>query len=143
VTDGRGMVVVDASALVMLLADATGIGRWVASQLGNRRVAAPSLMPYEVANSLRRRALAGQLDVAAADTAHADLMGLQWDRWPHSRLAERAWELRGAVSYYDASYVALAELLDAPLVTLDRRLERAPGPRCAFLTPPEPGSEAE
>jgi predicted nucleic acid-binding protein len=40
------------------------------------------------------------------------------------------------VTYYDASYVALAEILDAPLVTLDRRPARAPGPRCAFLTPP-------
>ena len=104
----------------------------------DRRVAAPSLMPYEVANSLRPRALAGHLDPATATTAHADLLNLQWDRWPHSRLAERAWGLRGAVSYYDAGYIALAELLDAPLVTLDRRLARAPGPRCAFLTPPEP-----
>ena len=41
------------------------------------------------------------------------------------------------VTCYDASYVALAELLDAPLVTLDRRVARAHGPRCAFLTPPE------
>ena len=57
--------------------------------------------------------------------------------WPHSRLAVRAWELRQSVSYYDASYVALAELLDAPLVTLDRRPAQAHGPRCAFLVPPE------
>jgi predicted nucleic acid-binding protein len=57
--------------------------------------------------------------------------------WPHRLLASRAWELRDTVTYYDASYVALAELLDAPLVTLDRRLAQAPGPRCAFLTPPE------
>ena len=54
----------------------------------------------------------------------------------HSRLATRAWEFRDSVTYYDATYVALAELLDAPLVTLDRRLARASGPRCAFLTPP-------
>jgi predicted nucleic acid-binding protein len=131
------LIVVDASAVVMLLADATGIGKWVASQLTDRRIAAPSLMPYEVANALRRRALAADLDVATADTAHADLRNLQWDGWPHSRLADRSWELRGAVSYYDASYIALAELLDAPLLTLDRRLARAPGPRCAFLTPPQ------
>ena len=54
-----------------------------------------------------------------------------------SRLAVRAWELRGAVTYYNASYVALTELLDAPLITLDCRLAQAPGPQCAFLTPPE------
>jgi predicted nucleic acid-binding protein len=57
--------------------------------------------------------------------------------WPVGRTSARAWELRGSVTYYDASYVALAELLDAPLVTLDPRLARAPGPRCEFLTPPE------
>lgn len=56
--------------------------------------------------------------------------------WPHRRLAVRAWQLRDSVTYYDATYVALAELLDAPLVTLDRRLAQAPGPRCTFLTPP-------
>jgi predicted nucleic acid-binding protein len=137
VSAGRGLVVIDASAVVMLVADATGMGRWVASQMSDRRVAAPSLMPYEVGNLLRRRVLAGHVDNATAATAHADLLGLRLDVWPHSRLAKRAWELRGSVTYYDASYVALAELLDAPLVTLDRRLARAPGPKCAFLTPPE------
>ncbi|MGH8966232.1 MAG: type II toxin-antitoxin system VapC family toxin [Actinomycetes bacterium] len=130
-------IVVDASTVVMLLADATGVGKWVASNLTDRQVAVPSLMPYEAANALRRRVLAGALDATTARTAHDDLRDLQWDVWPHSRLAERTWELRGAVSYYDASYIALAELLDAPLLTLDRRLTRAPGPRCAFLTPPQ------
>ena len=61
---------------------------------------------------------------------------MRMTHWPHHKLAARAWELRGSVTYYDASYVALAELLDAPLVTLDRRLAQAHGPRCAFLTPP-------
>jgi predicted nucleic acid-binding protein len=137
VTDGRGLIIVDASAVVMLLADATGIGTWVAGELAGRRIAAPSLMPYEAANSLRRRALAGHLEAATAATAHADLQKLPLDLWPHSRLTERAWELRNTITYYDACYVALAELLDAPLVTLDRRLARAPGPQCAFVTPPE------
>ena len=55
--------------------------------------------------------------------------------WPHARLAARAWDLRGAVTYYDAVCVALAELLAVPLVTVDSRLARAPGPRCEFRTP--------
>jgi predicted nucleic acid-binding protein len=68
--------------------------------------------------------------------AHRALGKLPIRLWPESRTAARAWELRGAVTYYDANYVALAEILDAPLVTLDRQLAWAPGPRCEFLTPP-------
>ncbi|OLT20361.1 hypothetical protein BJF78_09550 [Pseudonocardia sp. CNS-139] len=122
--------------MVALLADRAGVGTWVADVLDGRRVVAPRLMPYEAANSLRRRELAGKLDGRGADLAHMQLRSLRVDLWPEHRTAVRAWELRHAVTYYDASYVALAELLDAPLVTLDRRLARAPGPRCAFLTPP-------
>jgi predicted nucleic acid-binding protein len=50
-------------------------------------------------------------------------------------VAERAWELRGSLTAYDAAYVAVAELVGAPLLTLDARLSRAPGPRCRFLKP--------
>ena len=131
----RGLVVVDASAVVALLADRGVAGEWAAGVVAGCRLAAPWLMPFEAGNSLRRRELAGDLDAAVSAAAHEELVGMPIDLWPHPRLAVRAWELRGAVTYYDASYVALAELLDAPLVTLDRRLARAPGPRCDFLTP--------
>jgi predicted nucleic acid-binding protein len=50
--------------------------------------------------------------------------------WPYAPLAERVWELRENITSYDASYVALAELLDTTLVTIDGRLAKAPGPRC-------------
>jgi predicted nucleic acid-binding protein len=53
----------------------------------------------------------------------------------YEALAPRAWVLRHSVTVYDAAYVALAEALDAPMMTLDLRLARAPGPRCPFLTP--------
>jgi predicted nucleic acid-binding protein len=132
-----GQVVLDSSVVVALLADRGELGEWAASTLKGRRAAAPWPMPFEVGNSLRRRELAGDIDATASTLAHEALLSMRLDLWPHRRLAERAWELRGAVTYYDASYVALAELLDAPLVTLDRRLGRAPGPQCAFLTPPE------
>jgi predicted nucleic acid-binding protein len=52
------------------------------------------------------------------------------ERVPARRLVERCWELRGNVTIYDASYVALAEALDVPLITADARLGRTPGPRC-------------
>jgi predicted nucleic acid-binding protein len=132
-----GLVVVDASATVALLVDRDGRGRWVREAIGRRRVAAPRLMPFEVGNALRRRQLTGALGAAAATAMHTSLRAMTIQHWPHRLLASRAWELRDTVTYYDASYVALAELLDAPLVTLDRRLAQAPGPRCAFLTPPE------
>lgn len=132
-TAPAGVLVVDSSAVVALLADAGELGEWAAGEVAGRRLAAPSLLPFEVGNSLRRVA-----SPAVAAAAHGDLLEMHVDLWPHDRLAERAWELRGAVSYYDAAYVALAELLDAPLVTLDRRLARAPGPRCAFRCPPAP-----
>ena len=56
--------------------------------------------------------------------------------WPYLPLAERAWALRENVTAYDASYVALAELLATSLITLDARLGRADGPRCPVLLPP-------
>jgi predicted nucleic acid-binding protein len=137
VTPNPGLVVLDASAAVALLADRGGLGDWVRDAVGRRSIAAPRLMPFEAGNSLRRQQLTGVLDRTSATEAHTTLRALRISHWPHGRLAARAWELRDTVTYYDASYVALAELLDAPLVTLDRRLAQAPGPRCAFLTPPE------
>ena len=103
---------------------------------GNRTIAT-QLLPYEVAAAFRNRELQGTIDATTASMAHQDILSLPVELWPHRPLAARAWALRSSVTYYDACYVALAELLDAPLLTLDRRLARAPGPRCAFLTPPE------
>lgn len=134
---GRGnLIVVDASAMVALLADRGPLGDWAAESISERRMVAPWLMPFEVGNSLRRRELSGQLDPAATVAAHGELLRMPVQLWPHSRVAGRAWELRGAVTYYDAAYVALAELLQAPLVTLDQRLVRSPGARCEFLARP-------
>ena len=87
-------------------------------------------MPFEVANILRRHERADLIGADQAAQAHADLIDLQVELWPHDLLAARAWELRRNLTTYDASYVAVAELLDAPLVTLDKRLARASHLRC-------------
>lgn len=71
--------------------------------------------------------------------AHSRLTDLPVMLHPYPPFASRVWELRNNVSAYDAWYVALAESLEAPLVTLDRRLMRATGPRCAFSVPPAVG----
>lgn len=92
-------------------------------------------MPVEAANILRRAALSSDISDSIASLAHVDLLDLPVELFAYELVAERAWELRGSVTSYDAWYVALAEALDAPLATLDRRLSRASGPRCSFTLP--------
>jgi len=70
--------------------------------------------------------------------AQKDLCTLELSLVPFEAFAERVWQLRRNVSSYDAWYVAVAEALDLPLATLDRRLSRAPGPSCRFWLPPRP-----
>ena len=129
-------VVVDASAVVAALAGGGTAGEWAEMELVREDLAAPHLMPAEVANILRRSVLAGTLTADAASLAHNDLLDLSVALFPYEATAGRAWELRSNLSAYDAWYVALAESLDADLVTLDQRLAAAPGPRCTFRTPP-------
>jgi predicted nucleic acid-binding protein len=90
---------------------------------------APHLLDVEVAQVLRRYALAGEVDVERCRTALDDLADLPLNWYPHDFLLPRAWALRDNLSAYDAMYVALAESLDAPLLTRDQRLAQAPAHR--------------
>lgn len=128
-------VVVDASVVVAALVDSGPDGEWAVTVLADHELAAPHLMPIEAANILRRAALAGDITADAASLAHGDLLELRVQLWPYALLAERCWQLRDNATTYDGTYVALAELLDAPLATLDQRLADAPGPHCRFTTP--------
>jgi predicted nucleic acid-binding protein len=128
--------VVDASVVVAALIDDGPAGRWAEELVASTPLAAPHLMPVDAANILRRAALAGDVSDDIASLAHADLLALVVDLFPYDVLADRIWELRGAVTAYDGWYVALAESLKAPLATLDGGLTRAPGPRCSFIGPP-------
>lgn len=123
-------MVIDSSALVALLADSGPAGRWASDAVAGTALAAPELALFETANIFRRHALAGHLDQAQATLAHADLVSLPLRLWPYAPLAERCWQLRDNFTVYDASYVALAELLEAPMITLDARLGHAAGPHC-------------
>ena len=129
-------LVVDASLVVAGLIDSGRHGAWAEGLLAAGTLAAPHLLPVEVASILRRASLSGELPAEIATLAHADLVDLRIALFPYEPFAERVWELRANVSAYDAWYVALAEALDAPLGTLDLRLSRAAGPRCGFSTPP-------
>lgn len=129
-------VVCDASALVAVLLDAGQAGTWVAGRLVGAELYAPAPLPFECANIIRRHELAALISADQAAQAHADLLDMPVALWPFEVLASRAWQLRNNLTSYDAAYVALAEAIGAPLVTLDRRLQRAPGIACAVDAPP-------
>jgi predicted nucleic acid-binding protein len=128
--------VVDASVVVAALVDDGPAGRWAETLVAGQSLAAPHLMAVEAANILRRAALAGDLSDDIASLAHADLVALPPNCFPYEPFAARVWELRGAVTTYDAWYVALAESLAVPLATLDGRLSRAPAPAAASSARP-------
>jgi predicted nucleic acid-binding protein len=90
------------------------------------------VIDLEVGAALGRLVRAGSVPERRARLALIDLRELPIERAASLPLLQRCWELRENVSFYDAAYVALAELLDIPLLTADARLARASGPRCAI-----------
>ena len=127
--------VVDASVLVAALVDAGQAGRWAEAALAEESLAGPELALVEASNILRRLEHAGEISRLEATSAHRDLLRLALELFPFAPFAERVWALRANLTSYDAWYVALAEALDCPLMTLDRRLSRASGPRCDIIVP--------
>ncbi len=122
------MIVLDASAVVDYVLW-IGAAERIAQRISGTGEAmhAPYLLDIEVAHALRRYALRGALSPARGAEALIDVADLRLRRYPHVPLLPRIWELRGNLSAFDAAYVALAEALDAPLVTSDAALGRAPG----------------
>ena len=123
---------VDASAALSALLNSGAARRALASE----QLHAPHLIDSEVVNAIRRGAAAKQLDADAGWTALDTFRRLGMTRYPAFSILDRIWELRDSLSAYDASYVALAELLDCNLLTADARLSRAPGVRCAITVVP-------
>jgi predicted nucleic acid-binding protein len=122
------MIVADASAVAEVLlrkqtADA------IAARLFDSGLAlhVPHLLDVEVARVIRRHAAVGEIVAERGQELLADLLSLPLQRHPHDWLLPRVWELRHNLTAYDAVYVALAEALDAPLVTRDRRLAGSSG----------------
>lgn len=122
------MIVVDASAMTELLLQ-TPLGSHVEARLFRESddFHAPHLLDVEVVQALRRLVRTGEVLPDRAEEAIEDLTVFHVLRHPHVDLLGRAWELRDNVTAYDAMYVALAEALDAPLVTCDGPLGATPG----------------
>lgn len=124
------MIVVDASVLAPALGDDGADGELARSRLGAGPLFAPELIDLEVASVWRRAARGGRLEGRRAQQALADLASFPLTRAPHAPLLPRIWELRENVTPYDAAYIALAEVLEATLLTADARLEATLGARC-------------
>jgi predicted nucleic acid-binding protein len=124
------VIVVDASALLEALLR-TPAAKAVENRLfaPGQTLHAPHLLDVEVAQVIRRYAASGEIDSERGRMALTDLADLPLRRYPHDILLLRIWDLRNNLTAYDAAYVALAEALDAPLLTRDRRLAAAAGHR--------------
>lgn len=127
--------VLDASVFVAALVDAGREGQWAEHAVAAGDLAAPELALVETTNILRRLEQAGEITRLEATSAHRDLLRLDVALFPFAPFAERVWALRSNLSSYDAWYVALAEALGCPLLTLDVRLSRASGPGCEIVVP--------
>lgn len=122
------MIVLDASALLELLL-VTASGRRLAERIRPAGISlhAPHLVDIEVSQAVRRYVLSGSLSAERGRLALHHLADLDLERYPHTPLLPRIWALRENLTAYDATYVALAEVLEAKLITRDRRLADAPG----------------
>ena len=125
------MPVLDASVVVdaLVVAGPAGdLGRTEMRKLGELQV--PAIFTAEVTSALRRLVQTGALSPIRAATALTQILAVKTMSYPFEPFARRAWELRESVTVYDAWYVALAERLETELVTADKRLAQASGPRC-------------
>jgi predicted nucleic acid-binding protein len=125
------LIVLDASAVVAVLVGQGQVAELIREKIGipDQSLHVPHVMDLEVLHALRRQILLGTLSRERSSEALDDLKNITFVRYPHAAFVDRIWSLKGNLTAYDAAYIALAEALDAPLVTMDARLARAPGIR--------------
>ncbi len=121
-----GLVVLDPSAVVAVIASGGELGDRIAARLADATLLAPHLLPTEVDGALRGLERGRRISTAQADAARDLFAQFPIDLWPWHLLADRAWQLQANATTDDAGYVALAELTNAALVTCDARLGNIP-----------------
>lgn len=122
------MIVADASALLELILGTTRAERVGAMALAaGERLHAPYLLDIEIVQGLRRMVQLRNITAARAEQALEDFGDFLIERHAHVELLPRVWQLRESVTAYDAAYLALAEALEAPLLTCDAKLARSRG----------------
>ena len=125
--------VFDASVLVAALTHKGADGKWARTKAAKSFLSCPELALAEATNILRKLELTGQVTTSEASQAQIELLELPLKLFPFAPYAVRVWALRNNVTGFDGWYVALAASLGCPLITLDRRLSRSPGPASAQL----------
>jgi predicted nucleic acid-binding protein len=127
------LIVVDASALLEMLLQTQRANQLMQRALeSSQRMHAPHLLDIEVTQVLRRLVQRKEITIARAEQALHDLAQLLIERHEHRALLPRVWQLRDSLTAYDAAYVALAEALEAPLLTCDAKLAGARGHRATI-----------
>ena len=130
------MPVIDASVVVDALVTVGPAGELARAELSRlTQLQVPAIFTAEVTSALRALVRGGALSPVRAGTALSDALAIRTLTYSFEPFARRAWELRANLTVYDAWYVALAERLDTELVTADKRLARAAGPRCPVRCP--------
>jgi predicted nucleic acid-binding protein len=121
------VIVVDTSALIDAVLARPPKPGLLARLSDEDDLHAPHLIDVEILHALRRLALTGAAPEARIEDARTDIDDITLTRYPLGPLGDRVWELRHHLTAYDAVFVALAEALETPLITCDRRLGRAGG----------------
>lgn len=124
------MIVLDTSAMVEFLVGSDHVAERVRARMAGQKLAAPHAVDLECASTLRGLVHGGKLPPDEGERALQLLGRTDLKRYSHVPLLERIWQLRQNMWPYDAAYVALAESLEADLVTVDGKVEKAPGIRC-------------
>jgi len=124
------MTVTDAGVWIRAIVDEEPGGPARMRLMAHASVASPALIDLEFTNVLRGLVTKNSINVRQAERALTEFIQAPIQRYAHLALLGRIWRLRANLTAYDASYVALAELLGVDLLTIDARLASVPGIRC-------------